>query len=370
MDDSIATNSPVTPAPAAPDLQMDIPSPVTATPAPSPMSTVRLSGTDKAAILLMVLGEERASRILRYLDLEEAEPLMIRMAQMQNVPPEHVQVVTQEVVETAIARGYFFEGGVPLARQMLEAAYGPEKAEELIGRLQNVIETKPFKFLHRTPHEQIYNFIRREHPQLISLLLAYLPEQQSAAVLQMFDADKKTEIVKRIATMGQIAPEMLSEVESSIRAKMHTLVGSQSAPAGGIEAAATLINKVDRQAEREIFEGLAEEQPALAEEIRALLFVFEDISKLDSIAIQQIVQHADPKDLALSMRGLPDETKEVFFSNMSERAQESLREELEVMRPQRKKDVEDAQQRIVAVARRLEEQGKVQIFRGDADEVI
>jgi flagellar motor switch protein FliG len=333
--------------------------------------SVKLNGMQKAAVLMITLGTERSSQIMKNLDPDDAEPLVVEIARTQNLPPEYVYVVMNEIVESALARGYFYEGGVDYARQMLIAAFGEERATDLLARLQTVIETRPFKFLSRTPPEQIYSFVRHEHPQLVALLLAYLGDSQSSAVLQMFPAKQQADLVKRIATMGQVTPEAVAQLEATVRSKMHVVAVSETSKAGGVEAAAGLINRVDRQTERNVFENLGEDQPQLAEEIRALLFVFEDITRLDTRAIQQIVQKCEQSDLALALRGATADAKRIFFENMSERMAETISEEIELMPPQRRKDVEEAQTAIVAVTRQLEEAGDIQIFRGaDADEVI
>lgn len=353
------------------DAGVETEAPKVKTPSLPAAPEVKLSGIQKAAVLMVTLGPERAAQIMRHLDPDEADPLVVEVAHMQNLPPEYVYVVMNEVVETAMARGYFYEGGVNYARQMLVEAFGEQRAEELLSRLQNVIETRPFKFLSRTSPEQIYTFVRNEHPQLIALLLAHLPDQQSAAVLEMFPSERQADLVRRIAVMGQTSPEMLAQVETTIRSRMHGVSVGEAARAGGVEAAADLINRVDRQTERNVFDNLGEEDPELAEEIRALLFVFEDITKLDGRAIQQIVQRCEQADMALALRGTSADTQRIFFENMSERMAETIQEEIEIMPPQRRKDVEEAQTRIVAVARQLEESGDIQIFRGsDADEVI
>lgn len=290
---------------------------------------------------------------------------------MQNLPPEYIYAVSNEVVETALARGYFYEGGPNYARDMLTRAFGAERADELMGRLRNVIETRPFKFLSRTSPDQIYTFVRNEHPQLVALLLAHLSDSQSAKVLEMFSPEQQADIVRRIAEMGQTTPEMIAQVEATIRAKMHVVAVSETAQAGGVEAAADLINQVDRQTERNVFDSLEEENPSLAEEIRALLFVFEDITSLDSRDIQQIVQRCEQADLALALRGATADTQRIFYENMSERMAETIQEEIEIMPPQKRSEVEAAQSRVVATARSLEAEGQIQIARGgDTDEVI
>ena len=343
-------------------------------PAKKPVASapdVKLNGLQKAAVLMVTIGPERAAQIMRHLDPDETDPLVVEVAHMQNLPPEYVNVVMNEIVETVLARGYFYEGGVGYAKKMLVEAFGSERAEELMERLQTVIETRPFKFLGRTSPEQIYTFIRNEHPQLVALLLAYLSDQQSAGVLQMFSAERQADLVRRIATMGQTTPEMVAQVESTIRSKMHVVAVGDTARAGGVEAAADLINRVDRQTERNVFETLTDEDPELAEEIRALLFVFEDITRLDGRAIQQIVQRCEQADMALALRGTSANTQRIFFENLSERMAETIQEEIEIMPPQRRKDVEEAQSKIVAVTRQLEEAGDIQVFRGaDADEVV
>lgn len=353
------------------DAGIDTPEPAVAK-APAPAAPeVRLNGLQKAAVLMVTLGPERAASIMKHLDADEADPLIVEVAHMQNLPPEYVYVVTNEVVETALARGYFYEGGPNYARDMLVRAFGQERADELMGRLRNVIETRPFKFLSRTSPEQIYTFVRNEHPQLIALLLAHLSESQSAKVLEMFAPERQADIVRRIATMGQTTPEMVAQVENTIRAKMHVVAVSETAHAGGVEAAADLINQVDRQTERNVFDTLEDDNPSLAEEIRALLFVFEDITSLESQDIQQIVQNCEQADMALALRGASQETQRIFYENMSERMAETIQEEIEIMKPQKRSEVEAAQSRIVGVARGLEAEGNIQIARGgDADEVI
>jgi flagellar motor switch protein FliG len=345
--------------------------PTQATPTPPPVPLPRLTGMQKAVTLMISVGKERASQILAHLDSDEQQALLIEVARRDTVDPVHVDSVMSEVIETAIAQGYLATGGVDYAREMLEAAFGPEHASEVMARLQTTIEVKPFKFLLRTPAEQIYGFVRRENPQLVAVVLSHIGEALAAKVIEFFPEQQRTEIFVRIAEMTAISPDTLTQLEDSIRQRMHHVSGGSATAAGGVEKAAALLNRVDRQTEGLVFDELTERSPAMADDIRRLLFVFEDIASLEVRAIQKIVQACDPADMALALRGTDQSLQDSFLQNMSERAAEQLREEMEIMPRQRKKDVQEAQSRIVSVARRLEESGDIVIFRGgDADEVV
>lgn len=335
-----------------------------------PGPAAKLTGLQKAAVLIVALGQEKAAKVLKYLTPDDVELLATEVARTNNVSPEIIDAVMQEVVETAMARGYFHEGGLAYARDLLESSLGPERASEILSRLQAMIEVRPFRFLLRTPPDQIYNFIRREHPQVIAVILAHLNEHQAADVLELMEPELQGEVIRRIANMRQTSPDLIAEIERVVRSKMGALMGNEMTSAGGVEAAAKLINQVDRQTERNVFSVLEQEDNELAEEIRKLLFVFEDLVKLDDRALQLVIRECDHHDIALALRMANDEVKDAIFRNMSERAADALREELELMRPQRRRDIEEAQQRIVAVVRRLEEEGEIHISRGEEDEVV
>lgn len=333
----------------------------------------RMTGIQKSAILLVSLGTARAGEVMKHLGDEDVEALAQEMAKTTNVPPEAVNVVMEEVVETAMARGYLRTGGPSYTRDVLEQRFGEEKAAEIMARLQVLIESKPFRFLARTPPDQIYNSIRREHPQTIAVIMAHLSERQGAAVLSFFEPSLQADITRRIATMRQISPKLIADIEQVVRSRMFSIMNQESSKAGGVEQAAKIITQADRQTERNIFEGLEgdEEGKELAEEIRKLLFVFEDIGKLDGRAIQLILRNVDQNDLALALRMANDQLRELIYANMSERAGEQLRENIELMPPQRRREIEEAQTRIVAVVRALEAKGEIVIFRtGEEDEVV
>lgn len=343
---------------------------MTAAPAPA---GPRLNGIQKAAVLLIAVGTKRAAEITKHLDEDDVNLVSVEMAKTQHVAPEAFDSVMGEVVQTAIARGYFHTGGMSYTRDMLTERFGPERAAEIMSRLQAMVEVRPFKFLVRTPPDQIYNFIRREKPQTIALILSHLNEPQAAAVLQQIPEHLQPDIIRRVAQMKATSPELISEIEQVVRSAMLGVGSSDATAVGGVEAAASLINGVDRPTERNIFEVLesSEETAALAEELRNLLFVFEDIVTLEPRAIQVVVRECDMNVLALALRGAPDDVKDVIFSNMTERGAETLREELEIMPKQKRSDVEAAQQQVVGVVRALEEKGEIVISRGGAeDEVV
>jgi flagellar motor switch protein FliG len=328
-----------------------------------------LSGRRKAAILCVSLGSSGAAEVFRHLPEEMIEKLTVEMARLSEVRPEHAEAVHNEVVETAYARGYIAEGGVRYAREVLERAYGRERADEILGRLANVIESTPFEFLRAIPPEQIVAFLRGEHPQTVALVVANLPTTELAAkVMQQIPHDQQADIALRIALMGQTPPDVVKEIAAVLADKLQNVIQQEYGAAGGVPALAQILNNADRPTERNILEHLAEENPELAEEVRALLFVFEDLLKLDDRSIQLVLKEIDAKELALALRGASEDVRERIMANMSQRGAEMLREEMEFMPPQRRRVVEEAQSKVVAVVRKLEDAGVLFIQRGTADE--
>jgi flagellar motor switch protein FliG len=336
-----------------------------------PKADPRLSGQKKAAVLLVALGPHRAAEVFSYLREEEIESLSLEMAKTAHVPGDVSRFVFDEFAENAIGLEYMSEGGVGFARQVLESSLGHEKAEEIIGRLSAVIERRPFEFLRRTPPDQIYGFLRGEAAQTIALVVAHLHTTLAAQVLSEFPAEEQAEIATRIATMNETSPEVVGDVEDVIRQKLSNVISAEFAAAGGVESLADILNHADRATERTVLDFLGETDPELAEEIRTLLFVFEDIVRLDDRSIQLVLKDVDTKDLALALRGVSEEVKDKILSNMSQRAAEMLMEDLAYQPPQRRSVIEEAQGRVVAVVRRLEEDGQLVIGRGgDGDDIV
>jgi flagellar motor switch protein FliG len=341
---------------------------------PAPQALARrgaaVSGRRKAAVLLVSLGTDRAADVFKHLRDDEIESLSLEMAKLQRVEPATAETVLQEFAATVQAHESLTAGGVDYAREVLERALGPERALEIIGRLSSVIERRPFEFLRRTPPEQLVTFLRNESPQTIALVVANLHTTLASQVLSHIPSNQQAEIALRIARMGETSPDVVKQVEDVMRQKLDTVVQQEYSAAGGIKSLAEILNHTDRSTERNVLDSLTEADEELAVEVRRLLFVFEDIVKLDDRAIQMVLREADQKDLALALRGVSDEVKERILGNMSERGAQMLTEEMEFQPPQRKRVVEEAQGRIVAIVRKLEEAGAVVLSRGEEDAVV
>jgi flagellar motor switch protein FliG len=328
------------------------------------LTTASLKGIEKAAILLVQIGEERASEIFRHLGDSEVEALSLEIAKSRKVPANVSRDVLGEAVETVLAEDYIAEGGVDYARSILERSLGSSRAEELIGRLSATIERRPFEFLRRTPPEQIHVFLRNEAPQTIALVIANLHTTLAAQVLSHLEPEEQADVARRVAKMAETRPEVVSQVENVMRQKLSNVIAQEYAAAGGVKSLADILNHSDRSTERNVLDELAKTESELAEEVRLLLFTFEDVVKLDDRSIQMVLKEVDQKDLAIALRGVSEDVRGRIFSNMSERGSELLKEEIEFQPPQRKRVIEEAQGRIVGVVRRLEEAGAVVLSRG------
>jgi flagellar motor switch protein FliG len=340
-------------------------------------SIASISGRRKAAMLCVSLGPDAAAEIMRELPQDLVELLTVEMARTPTVNGPVADAVLQEVVETAHARGYLSEGGIAYARNVLEKAIGEQAANDILSRLATVIEVTPFEFLRGVPPDHIANFLRTEHPQTIALVIANLPNTDIAArVMQQIPPELQADIAIRIALMAKTSPDVVREVARVMRHNLEAVTHQEYAAAGGIQALAAILNAVDRTTERNILERLGASDSELADQVRSLLFVFEDILKLDDRSIQLVLKEIEQKDLALALRGASSEVVDRLMANMSTRAAEMLAEEIEMMPPQRRKIVEEAQSKIVAAVRRLEEAGEIIISRGggaaadDDDQVV
>jgi|KBSMisStandDraft_5_1062788.scaffolds.fasta_scaffold143101_2 flagellar motor switch protein FliG len=331
-----------------------------------------LPGRRKAAILLVSLGSKGAAEVFRHLPNEMIEQLTVEMAKMQAVEPEYASSVMQEMVDTAYARGYLAEGGLRFAREVLEQSVGSQRAGEILNRLSVIIEQTPFEFLRNTPADQIAAFLRNEHPQTVAMVVAQLPNTPLAAkVMELLEAELQADVAMRIAMMGQTSPDVVKEVAQVMERKLETVLQREWAAAGGVRSLAAILNAANRSTERNILEHLGNENDEIANEVRSLLFVFEDILKLDDRSIQMVLREVDSKDLGLAMRGASTEVQSKILDNMSQRGAEMLREEMEYMPPQRRRVVEEAQTKIVGVVRKLEDSGELVISRGgDAEDEL
>ncbi len=329
-----------------------------------------IPGRRKAAILLVILGPEKAAEVLKHLDESDVEMLTIEIANLGQVSNEEKRAVLQEFSNLLKAREMLASGGIEYAKKVLEKAFGPEKAMKIIERLVSNLQVKPFEFVKKADPLQLVNFLQSEHPQVIALVLSYLDPAMAAQVLGALPEDLQIEVVKRIALLERTSPEIVREIEKSLERRLSGIVSQQFSKVGGVDTAAEIMNNIDRQTEKKIMEQLTQDAPELAEEIRRRMFVFEDILKLDDRSIQLVLREVDTRDLALALKGASDEVKEKIFKNMSKRAAQLLKDELEFMGPVRVKDVEEAQQKIINIIRRLEESGEIVIARGGGEELI
>jgi flagellar motor switch protein FliG len=336
----------------------------------SPAILTKIKGQTKAAVLLVSIGTERAAAIFARLRDEEIETLSLEMAKLQFLEPGLADGVLGEMAAMVEAYDSLNAGGVDYARDVLERALGPDRAAEIIGRLSSVIEKRPFEFLRRTPPEQVVTFLRNESPQTTALVIANLHTTLAAQVLSNLPEGEQPEIALRIARMAETSPDVVRQVESVMRQKLANIVQQEYSAAGGVKSLADILNHANRSTERNVLDAITEADESLGAEVRRLLFIFEDITKLDDRSIQLILREADQKDLALALRGVPDEVKDRILSNMSERGSQMLQEEMEFQPPQRKRDIEEAQGRVVAIVRKLEEAGAVVLSRTEEDVVF
>ncbi|MEW6172074.1 MAG: flagellar motor switch protein FliG [Bacillota bacterium] len=335
------------------------------------MAQARLKGLQKASILLLTLGSDLSSRVLKqHFPESEIERITYSISNLGRVPEEIRDAVLDEFIELRSVREHIVHGGIKHAREILEKTVGHGKAEEIIRRLTQTAAIIPFSSLRKTDPKHLISFIKDEHPQTIALILSYLDPSQSAAILSAMPQEVQSDIARRVATMERTSPEIVHEVQRVLENKMTTVVSVEQTQVGGVESLVNILNMVDRAAEKSILEDLENEDPALAEEIRKRMFMFEDIVKLDDVSIQRILREVNTKDLAVALRGAAEEVKNRIFKNMSQRAGQMLKEELEYMGPVRLKQVEEAQQKIVKVIRALEENGEIIIARGGEDAIV
>jgi flagellar motor switch protein FliG len=329
-----------------------------------------LTGKQKAAVLLVSLGPELSSLVFKHLREEEIEELTYEIASLDRVMPEIREKVAVEFSQLAQARRYITQGGIEQAKEILEKALGPQKATEIIQRLTASLQVRPFDFARKTDPAQLLNFIQHEHPQTIALILAYLHPEQAAVILSALPGESQVEVAKRLAILDRTSPEVLEEIEATLEKKLSSFATQDFTMAGGLETAVSILNRVDRSTEKTIMEALEEDDPELAEEIKKRMFVFEDIVTLDDRSIQRVLREVDSRELALALKAASEEVAERIYKNMSKRAAEMMKEDIEYMGPVRLRDVEEAQQKIVSIIRKLEEAGEIIVARGGEDEII
>ncbi len=316
------------------------------------------------------MGPEKSSLIFKHLKEDEIEDLTLEIANTKSVTIQVKEKVINEFYEVCLAQQYIAEGGIGYAKELLEKALGADKAMDVIGKLTASLQVKPFEFVKKTDASQLLNFIQDEHPQTIALILSYLSAAQSATILGALAPEKQADVARRIATMDRTSPDVIKEVERVLESKLSSLVNQDYTIIGGVDAVVEILNTVDRGTEKHIMETLEVEEPELADEIRKKMFVFEDILLLDDRSIQRVLRDVDNNDLAIACKGSAEEVQNAIFNNMSKRLAEMIREDMEFMGPVRMKDVEEAQQKIVNIIRKLEDSAEIVISRGGGDEIV
>lgn len=329
-----------------------------------------LTGKQKAAILLIALGPDISAQVLKHMREDEIEKLTLEIANQRKLSQEQKDKVLTEFHQMCLAKEYISNGGLDYAREVLEKALGAEKAVSIINRLTTSLQIRPFDFARKTDPSQLLNFIQNEHPQTIALIMAYLQPEQSAAIVSALPPERQVDVARRIATMDRTSPDVIRDVERILERKLSSLVTQDFTAAGGVDSIVEILNRVDRTTERTIIENMEVQNPELAEEIKKRMFVFEDIVLLDDRSLQLVLREIDNKDLALALKATSGEVANKIYKNISKRAAEMLREEIEYMGPVRIRDVEEAQQKIVNNIRRLEESGEIVVSRGKGDEII
>ncbi len=336
-----------------------------------PASAAELDGVTKAAIVLLAIGPDRASKILKEMPPEQLEEVTRELAGLGMVG----EVLRNEVIEdfygVTLANAYSSEGGLEYAKEILKNSLDSKVADRVLAQIQTQVQRTPFSFLQKAESESLLTFIQDEHPQTIALITCHLPHHKAAEILVGLPMQKQIEVIKRIANMEQTNPEVIREVEKGLESRLASMLTQSMEKAGGVPTVAEILNLADRTSEKAIMEGLEAEDPDLVEEIRRLMFVFEDVKMVDDKGIQAVLREVDNSELALALKTASEELKNKIFGNMSERAAALIKEDMEFMGPVRVSDVEAAQQRIVDIVRRLEEAGEIIIAgRGGQEELV
>ncbi len=336
-----------------------------------PSTPAELDGLTKAAILMLSLGTDSAGILLKQMAPETVELVTRELASLGRIPTELSAAVVEEFYNLTIASQYANEGNLEYAKSILQNSLDPKQADRVLQQIQTQVQKKPFSFLQRAESENLLTFIQDEHPQTIALIVCHLPHHKAAEILVGLPMQKQIEVIKRVANMEQTNPDVIKEVEKGLESRLASMLTQSMEKAGGVPTVAEILNLADRATEKTIMEGLEAEDPDLVEQIRRLMFVFEDILQVNDKGIQSVLKEVDNDELAVALKTASEELKAKIFSNMSERAAALIKEDMQYMGPVRISDVEAAQQRIVDIVRRLEESGEVVIQgRGGDTELV
>ncbi len=337
-----------------------------------PEDPKELEGITKSAILLLSIEPTVAAGLLKLMAPEQVEDVTRELAGLGRVPENLRSAVVQEFYEVSMASQYATEGGLDYARVLLQQSMDPKNAERVLAQIQTQVQKTPFAFLQKAESENLLTFIQDEHPQTIALILCHLPHHKAAEILSGLPLQKQIEVIKRVANMEQTNPEVIKEVERGLESRLSAMLMQSMEKAGGIPTVAEILNLADRSTEKAVVEGLEADDPDLVEQIRRLMFVFEDIRMVDDKGIQLVLKEVDNDEMALALKTASEELKNKIFKNMSERAATLIKEDMQFMGPVRVSDVESAQQRVVDIVRRLEDAGEIIIAGrgGGGEEMI
>ncbi len=335
-----------------------------------PPQQKKLAGKARAAAVIVSLGAAEAAEVYKYLREDEIETLSLEVAKLEGLPPDEYKEIIDDFYQLCVTQKVISEGGVDYARDVLEKAFGPQQAASLMERVSKSLRTKAFDFIRKADYKNLLSILSNEHPQTIALILSYARSDQASMIISELPAETRIEVVQRIANLDRASPDVISVVEETLERKFGNIVSVDLMELGGVPYVAEIMNAVDRSTEKQIFDELGMKDPELADNIRKLMFVFEDIVYLDDISIQRFLREVDTKDLAVALKAANADVSRVILGNMSKRSQETVASDIEYLHNVRMRDVEEAQQRIVDTIRRLEEEGELVISKGGKDEVI
>ncbi len=331
---------------------------------------VGITPEQKAAAVVISLGAEKAAQVYKYLTEEEVQKLTIEVAKLGFLPSETTEGILDEFYKNCMLHKVVTEGGIDYAKSVLEKAFGEDVAHQLLGKVEKTLKSKVFSFLSKYDDLSIFSILSNERPQTIALVLSYMDSGRAANIIAGLPEQRKIAVVEAIAKMDSAAPEAMKIVEREIEKKLSSVMTTDYTKIGGIDYIAEVMNYVDRGDEKYIFDELSKKDVELVEEIRKKMFVFEDIVGMDNLSIQRVIREVDQKDLVYALKGAQGEVANVVFANMSARMTETIKSELEITTNVRVRDVEDAQQRIVGVIRKLEESGQIVVSKGGKDDII
>lgn len=329
-----------------------------------------LNSRQKAAHVVISLGADIASSVYKHLNEEDIEKVTFEITRQESVSPDVSDQAIDEFYGLCVAQKVYVEGGVAYAKNVLEKAFGAQQGTALLERVTKSLRTKAFDFIRKADYKNLKNMIISEHPQTIAMILSYARADQASAIISELPKDIRVDVVERIARMDRTSPEIIRQVEAILERKFESVVSVDLLEVGGINYIAEIMNNMDRGTEKFIFDELGRIDPKLSDEIRKRMFVFEDITILDPSAIQRFLREVDTKDMAVALKGANKEVSTIIFENMSQRMSDTVKSEIEYLHNVRVRDVEDAQQRIVAVIRRLEEEGEILIMKSGKDDII